>query len=168
MELIFGEGKIGVMTFGNKDDDLEYGVMFTQHEEAHEIGEKDSSVVGLSLYHGDPILTMAFSKSKSVEVVIDALERVRHSLVMREIEQMSNQIGVDFIVSFEEEKDIESTMEDLITELNDLAKNGKPSYELLDYIEKTCTDEEREYVRYIHEQSAHNLEASVAIAASLL
>jgi len=60
-------------------------------------------------------------------------------------------------------------MEDnIINELNKLEKLGRTTSEISDYIEETCTDEEKEYIKYVYHQGGQFMGERVVAAASLL
>jgi len=84
MIIKFGQGKVGVMCYGSKEDDVDYGVALTLHDEEHAINESDPSVIDKRVEDVTPALQLEFSKSVSVQVLIDNLTRVRDSLVVWE------------------------------------------------------------------------------------
>lgn len=78
MKLNFGLGNIWVTTFG--DEKGNYGVAFRVVPEKHIINASDPSVVGKTFDDVPHDLYMEFSKSQSVQVVINKLAMVRDDL----------------------------------------------------------------------------------------
>ena len=82
MKLEFGYGNIFVTTYGDRD--VDYGVAFRIVPEKHAINESDPSVVGKTFEEVPHDLYFDFTKSESVQVVIDKLVMVRDSLREKE------------------------------------------------------------------------------------
>ena len=78
MKLNFGQGNIWVTTFGDKNGN--YGVAFRIVPGKHIINDSDPSVVGKTFDDVPHDLYMEFSKSQSVQVVINKLAMVRDDL----------------------------------------------------------------------------------------
>ena len=78
MKLNFGQGNIWVTTFGDKKGN--YGVAFRIVPGKHIINDSDPSVVGKTFDDVPHDLYMEFSKSQSVQVVINKLAMVRDDL----------------------------------------------------------------------------------------
>lgn len=78
MKLNFGSGNIWVTTFGDKKGN--YGVAFRIVPGKHIINDSDPSVVGKTFDDVPHDLYMEFSKSQSVQVVINKLAMVRDDL----------------------------------------------------------------------------------------
>ena len=85
MKLEFGNGNIFVTTYGDKD--VNYGVAFRIVPENHAINESDPSVVGKTFEEVPHDLYFDFTKSESVQVVIDKLVMVRDDLRAVEVEK---------------------------------------------------------------------------------
>ena len=86
MKLEFGNGNIFVTTYGDKD--VNYGVAFRIVPENHAINESDPSVVGKTFEEVPHDLYFDFTKSESVQVVIDKLVMVRDDLRDVEVAEM--------------------------------------------------------------------------------
>jgi len=84
MIIKFGQGKVSVMCYGSKENDVDYGIALTLHEEEHAINESDPSVIDKRIEDIVPVLQLEFSKSASVQVLMDRLTHVRDSLVVWE------------------------------------------------------------------------------------
>jgi len=82
MNIQMGSGNVAVTTYGDKE--IEYGLALKVTDEVHEIGYKDISVIGKTIDEYQPTLTIEFSKSASVQVVIDMLTLIKNSLLMQE------------------------------------------------------------------------------------
>ena len=78
MKLEFGYGNIWVTSYGDKKGN--YGVAFRIVPEKHIINKSDPSVVGKTFDDVPHDLYMEFSKSQSVQVVINKLAMVRDDL----------------------------------------------------------------------------------------
>ena len=78
MKLKFGRGDIWVTTFGDKKGN--YGVAFRIVPGKHIINDSDPSVVGKTFDDVPHDLYMEFTKSQSVQVVINKLAMVRNDL----------------------------------------------------------------------------------------
>ena len=78
MKLEFGYGNIWVTSYGDKNGN--YGVAFRIVPEKHIINASDPSVVGKTFDDVPHDLYMEFTKSQSVQVVINKLAMVRNDL----------------------------------------------------------------------------------------
>lgn len=83
MKLEFGYGNIWVTSYG--DEKGNYGVAFRIVSEKHIINASDPSVVGKTFDDVPHDLYMEFTKSQSVQVVINKLAMVRNDLRAAEL-----------------------------------------------------------------------------------
>lgn len=86
MKMILGNGTVEVATFGyEKDGGLICGLALIETNEKHEIGEQRTGNIDrvLTDIFPEPDIMVEFTKSASVQVVIDALETIKASLVER-------------------------------------------------------------------------------------
>ena len=80
MKIKLGSGNVAVMTIQDQESKIDYGLAMKTHQERHEIGEEDFSVVGHMLSDVGADLVIEFTRWESVQVVIDKLIIVRDSL----------------------------------------------------------------------------------------
>lgn len=90
--LLFGEGRISVWNYTAEEEGVTYGVGFTLWEEEHGIGTENDTCVGKTLEEHPAILRMEFSRSASVQVVIDYFTEVRDGLRQWEERQKETEI----------------------------------------------------------------------------
>lgn len=75
-EIYFGTGDIKVSSGWDKED-KSIGVLVLQQQEARPIGELEEHLPHLEVDRGEAPVRMIFDKTKSIDVLIERLEKVK-------------------------------------------------------------------------------------------
>ena len=80
-----GRGDVGLGTFRNAGDEVDYGLYMRHQYPARPIGDGDTEVIGQTVEERDDVfLRLHFSKSASVQAMIDELSKIKNSLTVWE------------------------------------------------------------------------------------